>query len=197
MAKKREAQDELPRAWAAMLLEPEAKLVAILSERVSSACGVKPDAETVAGFLKRLTARSFEAPLPARVPLPPVGRNAEKMQRSRRGPDGPFGYVLFGAEGSASSARAVLTEVLEVLDERFPGRLLHIRPGRKRQYIAAKRSEVYPGRPDLYDDDAHVKRLKSGLWVGVNVSRSSMKDVLQRACEAVGISFGRDLRLKF
>ncbi len=42
-----------------------------------------------------------------------------------------------------------------------------------------------------------VRELPSGLFVGLNESENTIKKILAQACEAVGIKFGRDLRLMF
>ena len=65
--------------------------------------------------------------------------------------------------------------------------------GRSRRYIARKREDLYPERPDLARDAA--KEFLPGWWVGTNVSKNQIERILELACKAAIIIYGKDLRL--
>jgi predicted type IV restriction endonuclease len=52
IAKKREANTELPNAWRSLLADPDPQLVELLAIRTASACGHRPDKDTVETFLR-------------------------------------------------------------------------------------------------------------------------------------------------
>ena len=57
--------------------------------------------------------------------------------------------------------------------------------------MAGTKEELYPDRPDLCND--HSYRLKSGQWIGVNYSVTSIQDIIMIAAEVAGLKFGSDL----
>lgn len=51
VARKREIEATIPKAWQRLLEEPEQRLVDLVAERVESLCGYKPDVEPLSKFL--------------------------------------------------------------------------------------------------------------------------------------------------
>jgi predicted type IV restriction endonuclease len=205
IAKKRKANSELPNAWRSLLEGPDPQMAKLLADRAASACGYPPDNDTVEDFLRTqlvlspsmLVTPSQKKSRRRLEPLSPVETQRAEKPHQGQTIGGKFQYSLFNDSRSATSACGVLVDVLEDLDVRFPKGLLQIAGGRKRGYVSTKRSDLYPDRPDLYNDDSHVARLKSGLWVGTNASTGAIRTILKQACDAVGIKFGRDLKLGF
>ena len=91
----------------------------------------------------------------------------------------------------------MLTSVIEVLAERDPtflGRFTALpRHGRTRRYVAQNRNDLYPGRPDLIEEHSH--QLRSGFWIGTNISRKQIERILAVACDVAGLRYGADLKI--
>jgi len=202
VAKEREIQRTLPQAWNKLIEDADEILVDLVAEKVESLCGFKPDVETVASFLARELHRgsvaprspaSFTPPRPV-LPMPPSIPDVVQQNPS------PLGFVLFGQEHSARSARDVLIKVLLELSKRDPQFLerfaaLESRRGHRR-YIARSREELYAASPHLAKIDSSSRELApgSGWWVDVNLSRTSVEKVIKKACEVAGVTYGVDLR---
>lgn len=90
---------------------------------------------------------------------------------------------------SYSAAAVWVIEDLAAADRSFLNRLGGVRRG-KRRYVAANRSDLYYGRPDL-----PAKQLRSGWWIGTNYSRAELERMLRTACELAGLRFGVDLAI--
>jgi len=106
-----------------------------------------------------------------------------------------IGYELRGRRVALDTAKAVLIGVLRELaqqDAQFPTRLAAIANprGRTRRYVAQRPEDLYPERPDLVDESAAFCR---GWYVITNVSNAEKSRLLEDACEAAGLEWGRDL----
>src|SRR5918997_640619 len=72
-ARKRQAQRTLPDAWTKLIESEDELLMELLSDKVEDLCGVKPDPEAVAAFLRKQPASASEAtpaPSPKRTKRP-------------------------------------------------------------------------------------------------------------------------------
>jgi predicted type IV restriction endonuclease len=103
-ARKRPAQRTLPDAWTKLIESEDELLIELLSDKVEDLCGVKPDPEAVAAFLRMQppsTNEVISAPLPKR-----------RRRSAQPGPttDVPksIGYELYGQRRQARNARDVL-----------------------------------------------------------------------------------------
>ena len=107
-----------------------------------------------------------------------------------------IGFTLFGEFAPCRNGRAVLINVIEALAERdssFIGSFVALpQHGRTRRYIAQDRNELYPGRPDLATES---HQLRSGYWLGLNVSHRLKESIIRLACEVAGIDYGTDLTI--
>lgn len=106
-------------------------------------------------------------------------------------------YALFGQPHSAESLRDIMVHIFEELQRRKPGYLERIRGGRSRPYVARTREALFPGSPHLADNDNHSRRLSCGWYVDVNNGEAAMKNIVEQACEAAGVQFGKDVILQF
>jgi predicted type IV restriction endonuclease len=162
---KRVVRDALPRAWDQLLGEPDELLVDLVAERTASICGFRPSPDLVAEFLagaKSLTGRqgagptkglgrqaqesSAAAPEPALVVTPSV----DHQPRSSVG--GPHRYSFLGEVRSARNANEVLLHVIKTLavrDSSLIERFARKAPARRRNHVARRAEDVYPGRPQL------------------------------------------------
>ncbi len=191
-ARKRMAQRTLPEAWTRLVEAEDELLIELLSDKVEDLCGVKPDPDAVAAFLRRQNPRT-ELP-PGTVP-----RRAERPTRPAS--DTPnasrsIGYKFDGSWHQARSAREVMVGVFEELakrDPRFPERFAALpKHGRKRRYIARTREELYPGSPHLA---SNALQLRSGWWVDAHASRSGIERRIKMACEVARVGCGEDLQI--
>jgi predicted type IV restriction endonuclease len=188
-------KDTIPQAWTKLLKEQDGSLVDLVAETTEDLCGHKPNPDLVGEFL-----------LEQLHPLKPEYQGREDRanrkektndsQARLRRSDRHYGFSIKGQEFpiNSSAARDVLVGVFEELTNRdlsFPNRFMARKHGRKRRYMAETKEELYPDRPDLCND--HSCRLKSGQWVGVNYSVTSIRDIIKLAAEVAGLKFGSDL----
>jgi predicted type IV restriction endonuclease len=198
VARDRQMRDALPIAWLKLVEEEDEILLDLVADRVESICGYKPDPDTVAAFLKDRASHA--------KPLAPVGPSASRPLAARspvpqaavaEHRPGGIGFTLLGRNVPCRNVRDVLVTAMEALAERDPSFLDRFvslpRHGRTRRYVARQRVDLYPGRPDLANEHSH--RLKSGYWLGINISRHQVERILETASEVAGLGYGRDLVL--
>lgn len=194
VSRERQMKSTLPEAWTKLVAEEDDLLLELIADRVESLCGFKPDPDTVARFLKENVAlRSAATPNPQ--PTRPTPAPAPAPIRVPPGAPAFIGFSLNGQQYPARSAREVLVSVFETLTshdatflERFAALPKH---GRTRRFLARTPDELYPGRPDLARD--HSAKLKSGWYLGTNVSRAAIERIVEMACDVANLRLGRDL----
>ena len=87
-----------------------------------------------------------------------------------------------------------MLELFSDKDQTFINRFASLpRHGRTRRYVARERTDLYPGRPDLAEEYSH--QLKSGYWVGINISKKQVERIVTMACEVARLTFGVDLKI--
>jgi predicted type IV restriction endonuclease len=59
--------------------------------------------------------------------------------------------------------------------------------------VSQQRSDLNPGRPDLAEK--YSRQLRSGYWLGTNVSRQQVETILKTACEVAGLRYGSDFSI--
>jgi predicted type IV restriction endonuclease len=189
-ARKRRAQRTLPDAWTKLVEAEDDILIDLLSEKVEDLCGVKPDPDAVAAFLRERGLAQSET---ASIVSP---QKARRSARSATGSDVPksVGYTLDGRWHPAGSAREVLIRVFGEFAERDPTFLERFatlpKHGRKRRYLARDREELYPGSQHLID---HAHELRPGWWLDPHASRAAIETRIKMACEVAGVGYGNDL----
>lgn len=202
VARERQIKATLPEAWRKLVEEEDDLLLELLADRVEGLCGYKPDPDTVAVFLREsIQLRSATAPAIPRV-IAPTSVTHEARTRgpsvTRRQPS-DVGFVFYGKPYPARNARDVLVKVFAVFADRDPMFLERFaalpKHGRTRRYLARSRDELYPGRPDLVRD--HSYELRSGWWLGINLSHRAVERILKMACEVAGLRYGVDLKVNF
>jgi hypothetical protein len=62
------------------------------------------------------------------------------------------------------------------------------RHGRSRRYLSRNRDELFPGRPDMCAE--YVDELPGGWYLGTNLSRSSIRQIVKMACDVAGLGYG-------
>lgn len=208
VAARREAERELPEAWADVVAAGDEPLIEAVADAAEQRCGFRPSAEAVLEFLRSLqpvggsmaaTPRSrTRAPRAVSVretavvepaPQPPAEVAAAAM------PAGKIAYVWFGEALSAPTAKAATVDVLRRLAARRPDCMEALATKvktRKRALIARSPGDINPGRPDL----AQAYELGGGWLVGMHTSNWEKTKLLRAACELMGVRWGEDVRVE-
>jgi hypothetical protein len=209
---KRVVEDALPRAWRQLLSEADPALVDLVAERATSLCGFPASPELVAEFLAKVVGMAPAGtgqPLNARprvqvpaaaqqawkavappAPAPPV---AAANDTAPRPAVAPLAYVLLGETRSARNAAEIVLHVARTLagrDQAFLDRFTEAAKAKRRNHVARRAEDVYPGRPQLLK---YVVELVPGWHLGTNISNRDKVKLLQAACRAAGLSYGVDL----
>jgi hypothetical protein len=188
-ARKRQAQRTLPDAWAKLIESEDELLIELLSDKVEDLCGIKPDPDAVAAFLRKQLPIGNEL-----LSTPSPKKPRQSVQPAPTAVPKPPGYELYGQRRGARNARDVLIQVFREFAEREPGFLERFaalpKHGRKRRYLARTREELYPGSPHLADNAYEVR---PGWWIDTHASRAGIETRIKMACEVAGVQYGKDL----
>lgn len=202
VSRKRQMLTTFPEAWSKLVAEEDDLLLDLVADRVESLCGFKPDPDTVARFLREnvfLRSVNSASLSSVRSPIaPPRATVLPKPQQSSIATaitDRAVGFTLEGRFFPCRNGREVLVGVFDALSQRdasfldrFAARPKH---GRTRRYLARVPDELYPGRPDLARE--HSAKLKSGWFVGTNVSRAQIERIIEMAREVAHVRSSREL----
>jgi hypothetical protein len=191
VARSREIEAVLPKAWNALLEDPHSLLLDLLADKTEDLCGYKPDLDVCSQFLAHCFKHGGPfGPSPTHEPQRtslqiPKQRTSHRKPRKRKVEN--FSFVFEGKTYQAESAREVMVKVFRLLaksDKSFLERFASRKHGKKRRYIAQDKMELYPGRPDLSED--HSIEIVPGWWMGTNYSRNNIQQILDLALEVVG-----------
>jgi hypothetical protein len=189
-ARKRQTQKTLPHAWAKLIESEDELLIELVADKVEDLCGIRPDLDAVASFLRQRPAinaslHSTSAPMRTRRPAQP-DPNAVTPKST--------GFELYGQRHQARNARDVMVKVFRAFAERdssFLERFAALpKHGRKRRYLARTKEELYPGSQQLIDNAYEVQ---PGWWIDTNASKASMETRIKMACEVAGVKYGKNL----
>lgn len=198
----RQIHATFPAAWAKLMDEEDDLLLELLADKVESLCGYKPDLDAVAKYLRKnvpipghTVPSSASNKSPAKATTVASGATGSSAKLSQPVPHNAVGFSVDGRFVPCRNGREVLVGVFEALAERDPSFLERFaaRPkhGRTRRYLAKTPAELYPGRPDLAQE--FFGKLKSGWYVGTNVSHAAIERIAEMACEVARLRFGRDV----
>jgi predicted type IV restriction endonuclease len=198
VTRKRQISETLPQAWLKLVQEEDEMLIELIADRVESLCGYKPDPDSVATFLAKSITLRGDLGIRGPEPVPPIVVPPSKAPVSQLGGAlSSIGFSYHGRLTNCRNARDVLVSVIENLadhDPTFIQRFVSLpKHGRTRRFIALNPSELYPGRSDLSQE--HSYQLRSGYWLGTNVSRKQIERIISMACEVAGLIYDRDLRI--
>jgi hypothetical protein len=173
-------------AWADLVEEEEPSLIDRLAVEVETKCGIKPDIDDLAAFLKGLRPTvSVATPPPPATTLPP------RLQDPPAHRDiVPCGFELNGQSVLCRTAKDVMIGILRALavsDSSFPDRCYHHpdNRGRVRTYIAKTTTELYPERPDL---EEYSEEFVPGWFVATNVSNQVKDRIIRMACNVASLT---------
>lgn len=186
VSRSREIEAILPKAWNALLEEPDSLLLDLLADKAEDLCGYKPDLDVCRKFLARSLKYSGAISHPPMHKPPPskVATQGETHGAPRKRNVDSFSFVFEGKAYQARSAREVMEKVFKLLaraDTEFLERFASRKHGKKRRYIAQDKMELYPGRPDLSEE--HSIEIVPGWWMGTNYGRNNIQQILDLARE--------------
>ncbi len=110
---------------------------------------------------------------------------------------GPIPYEIFGHRRSETTANAVVVDILGELARHFPAGMNDVATAvasRSRAYIARSREALIPGRPDLAE---RAIEFAAGWFVDTNVANRDKQAIVDKACGALGLVFGHDVKVQF
>ena len=186
-------KERFPSVWNKLLIKPDSILVDLLEEAVVIASGVRPDKQLVIQFLRDQAGRTINTKDVTRVKPSKQIESDGKDLPTRVPKEHTPSFTLFGTTRICTSAKEVLVEIFSELarqDETFCIRLKERIPGRRRNFVARIREDLYPGYPDRIR--APVK-IPGGWWIDTHSNNAQKKEWIKAACEVAGIRFGRDL----
>lgn len=197
VARDREINTTLPKAWSTLLEEQDSLLLELLAEKVEDICGYKPDLDTCGQFLENIVKAGETF-----VSYPPAAKQAAvsiepATGKSRTRKVEHFTFKFKGIRYDAGSAKEVLVKVFRLLaqeDSGFLERFTARKHGRKRRYLAKERQELYPGRPDLAEEQS--VEIVPGWWMGTNYSRKNIQEIINLACEVASPRLGSAVQVK-
>ena len=186
VARDRDLEAFLPKAWDALLEEQDSLLLELLAEKVEDLCGYKPDLDLCSQFLSHsLEHKTILSPEKPKTPPTQQGKS-NKREVARAGSIDNFSFEFDGKTYQAKSAREVMIKIFRLIaevDADFLERFISRKHGKKRRYLAKDKKDLYPGRPDLAEE--HSIEIVPGWWMGTNYSRSNIQQILDLALEVV------------
>jgi len=195
--KKRQAAEAIPRAWDELVSGQDEILLQLISEQVQNMCGYAPSDSQISRFLKELTYEKHPEPKIAqrKVSRSRPGSAEEPFvpRSSSRGKERAVSYRLFEKDNRANNATEAMIEILVTLSRKQDGffeKFAQQVKGKKRNHVARRREDVYPGRDDLLES---VKPLGNGWYIGGNISNREKIEFIRKACSIVGVTFGKDV----
>lgn len=189
-SRRRQVAETLPRAWRALLAQPNETLVHLLEEEVERRCGVRPPREKTAQFLvSRPEGERHEG---AAIPEPPT---PDERSPHRTIGTGKFSFTFDGETRRFKTGKDLLREIFTALADRdssFCERFHERYRGTTRPYLARRREDLYPGQSGL---DLEIGRLPGGWFIGTNMGGPQKEEMIRRACDLAGIDF-HDLQIE-
>lgn len=195
ISRRRDAANNIPKAWDEIISEPDSLLIDLLAEKTESLCGYRPAPEDVEAFLLndfRAADETIERRLKPVKAIDVNNRTSPVTPVSERG----IHYSIFGQHRNASSAIDALMEILRALHNRdmnFLSKLAPLVQGRTRNHLARSRADVYPQKAELSE---YTTELVPGWWLGTNISNRDKLKIVKQACKAADITFGRDISIE-
>ena len=189
-SRRRQVAETLPRAWQALLAQPNETLVRLLEEEVERRCGVRPSREETVRFFESRTEeiRRDEPNLPA---LP----KSDTPSPHRTTGSGRFSFTFDGKTRRFRTGKDLLREIFAALagrDSSFCERFQERHRGTRRPYLARRREDLYPGQTHRA---LEIGRLPGGWFIGTHMRGERKEGLIQWACEVAGIDF-QDLRVE-
>lgn len=215
-AGRREAAGALPKAWNAIVLEPESLLIELVGDQAEGLCGFRPLASDIRAFLQSLKTGNAPrdgsaSPSPQRksavdappsiaapsdvspvrstpTPTPTPTQNRRSAPTSGR----TISFRFFAESVTSANANEALIEILRrlaVMNVERIALLAEAVRGRSRNHVAKSVEEIYPARPDL----ARAAEFSPGWLIGLNIANRQKMAIIRTACDIYGLRLPDDL----
>ncbi len=182
----RRAAEAFGSVWNSLLCGSDKGLVDIFARKVEEDTGIRPKQQTVVEFIRRqATQRSAETHELTGGP---------SQSETSTIPSSPF-YRLNGITVNGRTARDVYVGIFRKFaeqDTNFCQRYDSTqKKGGKRLQLARRAEDLYPAGSKLAQKEAC--ELPGGWWLATNLDNDQKKKRIQRACDVMGIKYGREL----
>ncbi|MCX7886458.1 MAG: type I restriction enzyme HsdR N-terminal domain-containing protein [Verrucomicrobiae bacterium] len=189
-----QAKNAIPDVWRELVEKGNEDLVELLASAVEVKVGVRPDDDDVADFLAGL-GRPIVIENARPVPGPERRADAASEVVSARAGQ----LILRSRAFPFRNAKEAMLIVLRELAKDDPNFLLRLSQhpdihGRKRRYVARRPEELYPDREDLRE---LCEPLPGGWFVSTNLNNVQKMTIIKAAAEVAGLTFGKDIIVKF
>lgn len=127
----------------------------------------------------------------------PESPSSPPPREDRQVQDGPYSYTLDEKTQRFRKSAHLLGAIFAVFAENDAGfceRFRRRHKGRKREYVAKRPEDLYPGSPHLAKSE--FRKLPGGYFIGTNMGTAKKMDLIRWACEVAGVRFGRDLTVE-
>ena len=186
----RKAAEAFGTAWNTLLTGPNDVLVDLFTEKVKELTTIRPQYDAVVRFLRK----QAEGDTTEIITVPQEPKGPEKPPRDGENSSSPS-YTLRGATTHFRTAREVFVDIFRafaVQDPTFCERYARTqRTGGKRLELARRAADLYPPGSKWVRTDA--SELPGGWWIATHLSNELKQQRIQRACEVMGIEYGREL----
>jgi len=110
---------------------------------------------------------------------------------------GEWRYVLLGREKVAGTLGQILIDVLEELNKIKPGFIVQVQGGAKRPWVAQTKESLFPGTPHMAERRWSHHKLSFGWYVDLHQGKPGTRRLVESACKAAGVQFGKEVALLF
>ena len=179
------AKQEFGRVADSLVTQADERLVALFSAEVEKRCGIRPDGADVRGFLRR---RFTERTVPDPTGLQDGEATGEQGPVSTGGSESPS-YVLFGDSRTFRNNDDLITALFtqwaddnQSFCEELAPRVNGSAP------ILSRRLEGFAPR-----SRKRARELPGGWYMNVVGNAGHHSSRIRKACEVVGVEYGRDL----
>ena len=181
VAKDREIEAALPRAWSTLLEERDSLLLDLLAEKVEDLCGYKPELALCSQFLAN-------ASKPGTVPSEPTTPEPNRTEDGR--PRLAAWFVFRGETQEYRGPRYMLRDIFKLLareDPDFPKKFAayEAENGKKRKNLVHDPRELFPRSRDRAEGEWARSEIAPGWWLRIMHNRSTMQDLLDSALAVV------------
>lgn len=188
ISRRREAESFIPQAWQSLITSSNDLLLDLLIDTVEGLCGFRPERKSCQQFLNNYSSNSINQKLPIDTQL-----KTKKIRYS----DQQIGFRYNSQFFPENSARKVMINIFKLLQKRDPtflNRFSQSLPnGNRRKIISKNKMELYPNRPDFYNDSSMVSEFMPNWFIGLNYSKKSIEQKIIQAIDFAGLRKNKDI----
>lgn len=191
ISQSREAQIYLPIAWNSLLERHDDVIINLLIDKVADLSGFRPDRESCIQFLDNIGNFNIQHINQPTVQNPRRNRIIRDHRQIRTN---GIWFMFNGQRTTANSAREVMIELLKRIaetDRRFLDNFYNSFPNGQRKLISRNKLDLYPGRPDLCEDES--LEFLPGWWIGLNYNKQTIASKLEDAIRIAGKRRGDEI----